>query len=220
VGYPVGYFYGYVHDGIYQSNEDVRLHPSNINEVFPGDIKFKDVNGDGIIDEQDRTMIGNPTPDFTYGFSLNLNYKGFDFGADFMGVYGNEIFRNWNRNAFAQFNFQEERLSRWNGIGTSNWEPILNSSRANNRLISNYYIEDGSFFRVRNIQLGYNFNKQTLDKIKLKSLRVFLNAQNPFTFTNSTGYTPEIGGSAVEFGVDTGTYPVPSIYTLGVNLNF
>lgn len=220
VGYPVGYFYGYVHDGIYQSNEDVRLHPNSINEVFPGDIKYKDVNGDGIVDEQDRTMIGNPTPDFTYGFSLNLSYKGFDFGADFMGVYGNEIFRNWNRNAFAQFNFQEERLNRWTGIGTSNWEPVLNSSRANNRLISSYYMEDGSFFRVRNIQLGYNFNKQTLDKIKLKSLRVFLNAQNPFTFTNSTGYTPEIGGSAVEFGVDNGTYPVPSIYTLGVNLNF
>lgn len=220
IGYPIGYFYGYVHDGIYQSNEDVRLHPSNINEVFPGDIKYKDVNGDGVIDEQDRTMIGNPTPDFTYGFSLNLNYKGFDLGAEFMGVYGNEIFKNWNRNAFAQFNFQEERLDRWNGIGSSNWEPILNSSRANNRLISSYYIEDGSFFRVRNIQVGYNLNKQTLDKIKLKSLRVFLNAQNPFTFTNSTGYTPEIGGSAVEFGVDGGTYPVPSIYTIGVNLNF
>lgn len=220
VGYPIGYFYGYVHDGIYQSNEDVRLHPSAINEVFPGDIKYKDINEDGIIDEQDRTMIGDPTPDFTYGFSLSLNYKGFDFGAEFMGVYGNEIFRNWNRNAFAQFNFQEERLERWNGIGTSNWEPILNSSRANNRLISSYYIEDGSFFRVRNIQIGYNLNKRTLDKIKLKSLRVFLNAQNPFTFTNNTGYTPEIGGSAIEFGVDGGTYPVPSIYTLGINLNF
>lgn len=219
-GYPIGYFYGYVHDGIYQSNEDVRLNPSNLNEVFPGDIKYKDVNGDGMISEDDRTMIGNPTPDFTYGFTVGLKYKDFDFGADFMGVYGNEIFRRWNQQPYAQFNYQVQRLDRWHGIGTSNWQPILNDARTNNQLTSSYFIEDGSFFRVRNIQLGYNLNKRVLDKIKLKSLRVFLNAQNPFTFANNTGYTPEIGGSAIEFGVDNGTYPVPAIYTLGVNMNF
>src|SRR5690606_39502396 len=109
---------------------------------------------------------------------------------------------------------QKHQLDSWHGVGTSNWEPII-SSRANNRLVSSYYIEDGSFFRVRNIQLGYRFNQQTLERLGLKSLRIFLNAQNPWTFTNATGFTPEIGGSATSFGVDGGTYPVPAIYTLG-----
>ncbi|MFD2965859.1 SusC/RagA family TonB-linked outer membrane protein [Sphingobacterium bambusae] len=221
LGNPIGYFYGYVSDGIYQTNEDIRISPTNtLNEVFPGDIKYRDINGDGKIDQNDRTLIGNPTPDFTYGISLGLNYKGLDFSADFMGVYGNEIFRDWNRGAFAQFNYQTERLGRWNGVGTSNWEPILHSGRANNRLVSDYWIEDGSFFRLRNVQVGYRFNTEMLNQIKIKSLRVYLNAQNLFTATNSTGYTPEIGGSATSFGVDKGTYPLPAVYTFGVNLNF
>lgn len=219
-GYPIGYFYGLVSDGIYQTDTEIRQSPTNeINEVKPGDIKFRDVNGDGVITQDDRTMIGNPTPDFIYGISMSLNYRGFDLGVDLTGVYGNEIFRDWNRNPFSQFNFQAHQLDRWHGVGTSNWEPII-ASRPNNRLVSTYFIEDGSFFRVRNLQLGYRFNQQTLDRLGLKSLRIFLNAQNPWTFTNSTGFTPEIGGSATSFGVDGGTYPVPAIYTLGVNLNF
>lgn len=221
VGYPIGYFYGYESDGIYQTQEEIRLSPANtLNEVQPGDIKYRDVDGNNQIDQNDRTLIGNPTPDFTYGLSLGLSYKGFDFSADFMGVYGNEIFRDWNRGTFAQFNYQKERLDRWNGVGTSNWEPILNPSRSNNTLVSSYWIEDGSFFRLRNVQLGYNFNSQLLQSWRMKALRVFVNAQNPFTLRNSTGYTPEIGGSATAFGIDGGTYPVPAIYTLGVNLNF
>jgi TonB-linked SusC/RagA family outer membrane protein len=220
-GYPIGYFFGYVADGIYQTEADFIQSPSSaVGDVFPGDIKYKDMNNDGIINEADRTNIGNPTPDFTYGASLSAKYKGFDAGVDMTGVYGNEIFRQWNRNTFAQFNYQEQRMDRWNGPGTSNWEPILNTSRSNNYLPSSYWIEDGSFFRIRNVQLGYNFSRTTLEKIKLKSLRVYVNAQNLKTFTNSTGFTPEIGGSATAFGVDSGTYPVPVIYTFGLNLNF
>lgn len=219
VGYPIGYFYGYVSDGIYQTNEEFRVSPTHPNAQI-GDIKFQDTDNNGEIDEADRTIIGNPTPDLTYGFSFNLNYKGFDLGADFMGVYGNEIFRNWNRNSFAQFNFLTDRLERWHGVGTSNWEPIMDSGRSNNLLPSTYFIEDGSFFRLRNLQLGYNFNEDLLTRLKVKSLRIFVNAQNMFTLANNTGYTPEIGGSATSFGVDNGTYPVPTIYTFGVNLNF
>ncbi|PWJ59631.1 TonB-linked SusC/RagA family outer membrane protein [Dyadobacter jejuensis] len=220
-GYPIGYFWGYVSDGIYQNEVEFIKSPiSTIGNVSPGDIKYKDVNGDGIISEADRTMIGNPTPDLTYGASLSAKYKGFDAGIDFTGVYGNEIFRQWNRNTFAQFNYQTERLDRWNGEGTSNWEPILSTARSNNYLPSNYWIEDGSFFRIRNVQLGYNFTAEQLKALGLKSLRVYVNAQNLKTFTNSTGYTPEIGGSATAFGVDNGTYPVPRIYTFGINLNF
>ena len=219
VGYPIGYFYGYISDGIYQTDEEFRVSPVHTGARL-GDIKFRDVDGNGVIDEGDRTLIGNPSPDFTYGFSLNFNYKNFDIGTDFMGVYGNEIFRNWNRNAFAQFNFLEDRLGRWHGEGTSNWEPIMDSGRSSNLLSSTYFIEDGSFFRLRNLQLGYNFNQDLMDRLKIKSLRVFINAQNVFTLRNSTGYTPEIGGSATAFGVDDGTYPVPAIYTFGLNLSF
>jgi len=221
VGYPIGYFYGYVHDGIYQNDADIANSPENtINQVQPGDIKYKDVNGDNVINEQDRTLIGNPTPDFTYGLSVGVVYRQFDLGIEFMGVQGNELFRDWNRNQFAQFNFQQDRLDRWHGEGTSNWEPILNTSRANNRLISSYFIEDGSFVRVRNIQIGYNFAPEFMSRLRLKNARVFVNAQNPFTFARNTGYTPEIGGSAISFGVDNGTYPVPAVYTFGVNFNF
>ncbi len=220
-GFPIGYFYGYVHDGIYQSNTEVTKSPvSNIGTVSAGDIKYKDVNGDGKITTDDRTIIGNPTPDFMYGGSVNTSYKGFDLGVDVQGVYGNEIFRAWNQGTFADFNYQEQRTARWNGPGTSNWEPILNTKRSNNYQNSTYWIEDGSFFRIRNLQLGYAFNQNILSKARVKSLRIYLNAQNLATFTNSTGYTPEIGGSATGFGIDNGTYPVPAIYTVGINLNF
>ena len=220
-GYPIGYFYGYQHDGIYQSYADILASPnSTIGAVLPGDIKYKDVDGDGSITTKDRTIIGNPTPDFTYGGGANLAYKGLDFGIDFQGVYGNEIYRTWNQGTYADFNYQVHRVDRWRGEGTSNWEPILHTGRANNYQNSSYWIEDGSFFRIRNVQLGYRLNTDVLSRIKVKSLRVYVNAQNIATFANNTGYTPEIGGSATSFGVDGGTYPVPAIYTIGLNLNF
>ncbi len=220
-GFPIGYFYGYEVAGVYQNEVDVVRSPaSSIGQVGPGDLKYADTNGDGSITEDDRTMIGNPTPDFTYGLNLTLNYRGFDLSVEGNGVYGNEIFRDWNRGTFAQFNFQRGRLDRWNGEGTSNWEPILHTGHSTNYVPSSYWIEDGSYFRIRNLQLGYNFKKEMLNRVKLKSLRVFVNAQNLITFTNSTGFTPEIGGSTIAFGVDDGTYPLPAIYTFGLNLNF
>lgn len=220
-GYPIGYFYGFVHDGIYQTNTEILKSPANtISAVQPGDIKFRDVNGDGKIDTEDRTLIGNPTPDFIYGGTLSLSYKGLDLGVDLQGVYGNEIFRTWNQGTFADFNYPIEKLERWNGIGTSNWEPILSTKRAVNYQNSSYWIEDGSFFRIRNVQLGYAFGQNLLSRVKIKSLRVYVNAQNLATFANNTGYTPEIGGSATSFGIDNNTYPVPAVYSAGINLNF
>ena len=220
-GFPIGYFYGYVHDGIYQTNFEILKSPANtISVVQPGDIKFKDVNGDGKITVDDRTVIGNPTPDFTYGGSFNVTFKGFDLGLDLQGVYGNEIYRAWNQGTFADFNYLSGREDRWNGVGTSNWEPILSTKRAINYQNSSYWIEDGSFFRIRNLQLGYRFSTKFLSSANIKSLRFYINAQNLATFTNSTGYTPEIGGNATGFGIDNGTYPVPAVYTAGFNLNF
>lgn len=220
-GFPIGYFYGYVHDGIYQSNTEIAKSPvSQIGTVLPGDIKYKDIDGDGEITVDDRTFIGNPTPDFTYGGNITLAYKGLDLSIDLQGVYGNEIFRAWNQGTFADFNYLTGRLERWTGPGTSNWEPVLSTKRPVNYQNSSYWIEDGSFFRIRNLQLGYTFGGNFLTKAKIKSFRIYVNAQNLATFANNTGYTPEIGGSSTAFGVDNGTYPVPAVYSVGLNLNF
>ncbi|HBG57845.1 MULTISPECIES: SusC/RagA family TonB-linked outer membrane protein [unclassified Proteiniphilum] len=220
-GYPVGHFFGYKVAGVYQNREDVKTYyPNKVGSVAPGDLKFVDIDGDGEITQDDRTMIGNPTPDFTYGFNISLNYKKFDLGIDLMGVYGNEIYRTWDDPTYAQLNYLTKRMSRWNGEGSSNWEPILNPSRSINLINSEYFIEDGSFFRIRNLQLGYTFNDELLQRIFLKSLRIYANVQNLKTWTRNTGYTPEIGGSALAFGIDGGTYPMPMIYTFGVNLTF
>ncbi len=222
-GFPIGYFYGYEVEGVYQTNADVLLSPtSTLGTYGPGDLKFKDLNGDGKIDDQDRTIIGNPTPDFTYALNLNLNYKNWSLGIDLQGVYGNEILRNWgNGSTFAQFNYRKARLDAWNGEGTSNWEPIINDgNNYNTNNVSNYMIEDGSYVRLRNIQLGYNFNSNTAKSIGLSSLRIYLNAQNLVTWRNNSGFTPEAGGTPTQFGVDNGGYPLPIITTMGVNVTF
>lgn len=220
-GYPVGHFFGYKVAGIYQNREDVKTYyPNSVGSVAPGDLKFADVNGDEAITQEDRTMIGNPTPDFTYGLSLNLDYRNFDLSVEMMGVYGNEIYRTWDDPTYAQLNYLTNRLKRWNGEGTSNWEPILNPSHSINLINSNYFIEDGSFFRIKNVQLGYTFESAFLQRVYLRSLRLFANVQNLKTWTRNTGYTPEIGGSALAFGIDGGTYPMPMIYTFGLNLTF
>ncbi|WP_179004799.1 SusC/RagA family TonB-linked outer membrane protein [Winogradskyella forsetii] len=220
-GQPIGSFYGYIVDGIYQSNADIAaLPPSTLGSYAPGDFKYRDVNGDGEITPDDRTKIGNPTPDFTYGFYLNLKYKNFTLGMDFQGVYGNEIYRNWgNGNSFTQFNFRTERAGRWNGSGTSNWEPRLFSTEYNS-LPSTYMIEDGSYIRLRNIQLGYTLQNKLLEKLKLQQVKIYANVQNLYTWSDTSGFTPEAGGSPTSFGVDTSGYPLPIISTVGVNLTF
>ncbi len=222
-GYPIGYFYGYVVEGLYQSYADKLASPRVVGYDYgPGDFKYKDINGDGVIDTKDRTMIGNPTPDFMYGISLQANYKGFDFGIDFNGVYGNEIYRFWGSSElpFTTFNYPAFKMNRWTGEGTSNWDPILGANHTINRLPSTYGIEDGSYFRIRNIQLGYNFKPELLKKVSIKSIRVFANVQNLKTFKRNSGYTPEFGGTATSFGIDNGNGPVPLVFTGGINVTF
>ena len=220
-GYPIGYFYGYKVEGVYQNENDIRFSPMNsVGTVTPGDLKFTDVNGDGKITDKDRTMIGNPTPDVTYGFNLQLGWKNLDLSVDMMGVYGNEIYRNWGSSSYAQLNYRAEQLGRWHGEGTSNWEPLLDPSHKINQEASTYFIEDGSFFRIRNIELGYNFDKHLLNRIRMQALRIYANVQNLKTWGRNGGYTPEVGGSAISFGIDGGGYPMPAVYTLGFNLTF
>jgi len=223
-GLPIAYFYGYVVDGIVQSYADKLASPVNtLGDYGPGDLKFKDISGpdgvpDGKITSDDRTMIGNPTPDFTYGFSATLNYKDFDLSVDFQGVYGNEIWRAWgNGSTYSVFNYRKDRLKRWTTAGSSNWEPRVGNDAINN-LPSTYMIEDGSYFRLRNVQLGYNIPKKILSNTGISSLRLYLSGQNLFTWKNNSGFTPEAGGSAISFGIDNGGYPVPAITSFGINI--
>ncbi|MDO5607867.1 MAG: TonB-dependent receptor [Capnocytophaga sp.] len=220
-GYPIGHFFGYKVQGVYQNYQDIADSPTNtLASVAPGDLKFADLDGDGQITPADRTMIGNPTPDYTYGINLSAGYKNFDLGIELMGVYGNEIYRGWGEASYAILNYTSNRMERWNGEGTSNWEPILNNARAINQMNSNYFIEDGSFFRIRNVQLGYSLPDALLERLKVKKIRMFANVQNLKTWSKNTGYTPEIGGSALAFGIDNGTYPMPMIMTYGINITF
>lgn len=220
-GHSIAHFYGYEVIGVYQNEEDIYQSPTNtLATASPGDLKFRDIDGDGKITQADRTQIGKPTPDAYYGFSVNMGYKGFDLSVDMMGVYGNEIYRSWDRHTYAQLNFLSDRMNRWNGEGTSNWEPILHRGRALNTMASSYYVEDASFFRIKNVQLGYTFSPSLLKKIYLKSLRIYANVDNLKTWKKNTGYVPEIGGSALKSGIDAGTYPMAAIYTFGINLTF
>lgn len=223
-GNPIGYFYGYVVEGVYQSYADKLASPTaNLgNSYGPGDLKYKDVNGDGFITTDDRTMIGNPTPDFTYGGNVTLRYKGFDLSVDMQGVYGNEVYRYWGSSElpYTKYNYPAFKMNRWHGEGTSNWDPILGDDHSTNRLPSTYGVEDGSYFRIRNLQIGYNFNADMLKKVKIKSMRAFFNVQNLKTWKRNSGYSPEFGGSPTSFGIDTGTNPIPMIMSGGINVNF
>ncbi len=220
-GYPIGYFYGYKVAGVYQSQAEIDNSPKNtLATVTPGDLKFADVNHDGEITPEDRTMIGNPTPDFTYGLSFSVDYRNWSLSMEMMGQHGNEIFRTWDNYNYAQFNYLAQRMNRWHGEGTSNSQPLLNTKHAINTLNSEYYIEDGSFFRIRNVQLAYTFDRTLISKIRLQALRVYMNIQNLKTWKHNTGYTPELGGNATSFGVDNGSYPVPAVYTFGINVTF
>lgn len=225
VGYPIGYFYGYVVEGLYQSYADVLRSPeaSGVGGSYgPGDFKFKDVNGDGVITPDDRTMIGNPSPDFTYGGSVTLSYKGFSLGIDINGVYGNEVFRTWAslESPFQRVNYAAMQMDRWHGEGTSNWVPILGQSHRFNYNGSTYNIEDGSYIRLRNLQLAYSIAPSILDRVGIKTVKVYVNAQNLKTWKNNSGYTPEYGGDATAFGFDFGGNAIPRIMSVGLNVTF
>ena len=191
-GDPIGSFYGYVVDGVYQNAQDSATSPNA--GYHPGDLKFHDVNGDGKISTDDRTIIGNPTPKSIYGFALALNFRGFDLGIDFQGVSGNQIFRSWGNGVnYARINYRAARINRWHGDGTSNFEPWLNDFSAADQLASTYMIEDGSYLRIRNAQIGYTFSQNLLAKAHIKSARFYISAQNLKTFKHNSGYTPEFG---------------------------
>ncbi len=218
-GKPIGYFYGLETDGIFQNVDEVAAHATQANAA-PGDIRFVDQNNDGIIDANDRVDIGNPIPDATMGFNLSINYKQFDFGAYAFASVGNEIVRNYERNQ-PLVNKSVYAIDRWVGEGTSNTTPRLTTGATSNTLFSDYFVEDGSFVRLQNAQVGYTFPQAFMDRFGADKLRLYVSANNIFTFTEYRGYDPSASsGSPIGAGIDQGYYPVPRTFLLGVNLNF
>lgn len=219
-GVPVGSYYGYKVEGIFQNAADVAAAPKQ-EGAQAGSFKFADINGDGVINEADKTFLGSPIPDLTYGFGLNMAYNAFDFAVDFQGVAGNEIY-NFNRNQrFGNENWDYDFYkNRWHGAGTSNTYPLTTNDQ---RIIkpNSFYVEDGSFFRLRNVQVGYSLPMDMVKGMGLNKFRLYLSAQNPFTISKYTGFSPEIMNTdRVQMGIDNNIYPISAIYTMGVNVTF
>ncbi|HRZ96176.1 MAG TPA: TonB-dependent receptor [Paludibacter sp.] len=221
VGHSVGAIYGYVQEGIFQNQAEISSYYPAPWTSKPGDIRYKDLNGDEKITSADRDFIGRTIPTFTYGFSLNAAYKNFDTNIDFSGVYGNDIINAKKLPTYAQFNFYTTSLNRWHGEGTSTFEPSLNTAQGHNFESSTNLLESGAYMRLRSVQLGYNFSQSLIKKINLTKVRIYANAQNLLTFKQNSGFTPEIGGSILSGSIDSGgTYPIPTTYSLGLTVNF
>ena len=216
-GFPLGYFAGYQTDGIFQNQTEINNSAVTNVAAQPGDLKFVDQNGDGVIDLDDRVDLGNPLPDATMGFNLTFDYKNWDFGAFLFASIGNDIVRNYERNQ-QLVNKPIAYLNRWTGEGSTNTDPRVSIGATSNTVFSDYYVEDGSFVRLQNAQLGYTFNN---NDGKVQKLRVYLSGQNLFTLTKYSGYDPTAGtGAPIGGGVDQGFYPSARTILLGINLKF
>jgi hypothetical protein len=223
VGQPIGYFFGLVTDGIFQNQAEVNAHPSQLAlgaNAAPGDIRFKDINGDGVINANDRTNIGDPIPDAIMGLNLQFNYKNFDFVSYIFASVGNDMIRNYERD-LTDVNRLNYTLDRWTGEGTSNSVPRVTTAATSNRIFSDFFVEDASFIRLQNIQLGYTLPSSLTERMKLKKLRVYASANNLLTLTRYQGFDPGAStGQPIGGGIDYGFYPLPKTFMLGLNVNF
>ncbi|EGK02507.1 SusC/RagA family TonB-linked outer membrane protein [Dysgonomonas gadei] len=219
-GMPSPYFYGYRTDGILQTQEEADEYNFKYGEnAKPGDVRFKNLNGDDKIDDEDRDMIGKPNPDWTFGLTLNAEWKGLDFYAFFQGVTGNKIFDISKRSDIPRQNLPSWMLDRWTGPGTSNKIPRLVAGEDNrNWRASDLYIKNGAYCRLKNIQLGYTIPASITRKASIDRLRIYVAAENLLTFTKYDGFDPEIGDG--DMGVDKGIYPQARTITLGASISF
>ena len=223
VGKPIGYFYGYKTDGIFQNQAEVAAHPSQLSlgaEANPGDLRFVDVNGDGLINSSDRTNIGDPIPEATMGFNLQMNYKNFDFAIYTFASVGNDMVRNYERN-LTDVNRLNYVLDRWTGEGSTNSTPRVTTSASGNSTFSSYFVEDASYLRIQNMQLGYALNPKYSEKVGITKIRLYAGVNNLYTFTKYKGFDPGASnGAPIGGGIDYGFYPIPRTYLLGLNINF
>lgn len=221
-GYAPGYFFGFKTDGLFQNQAEVNAWATQPG-AQPGDIKFVDLNKDGVINSDDRTYLGNPFPDFTMGWSLNLQYKGFDFTSFVYASVGNEVYRAYERN-LAMTNKFRNVLGRWTGEGSTNnaSTPRFSFVDANNNTrVSDRYIEDGSFIKIKNLQLGYTLpSVNALQKRNISKVRIYAQVKNALTFTKYSGFDPEISGGIFDTGVDRGFYPQARSWAVGLDIKF
>jgi TonB-dependent starch-binding outer membrane protein SusC len=220
-GFTPGYFFGFKTDGLFQNQADITKGATQSN-AQPGDIRFVDVNGDGKIDDNDRTKIGDPFPDFTMGWGLSLSYKGFDFNTFLYASIGNDIYRAYERN-LAMTNKFRGVLGRWTGEGTTNeaTNPRYSFTDANNNgRVSDRYVEDGSFVKIKDLQLGYTLPASVYKNKMFSKIRVYAQVKNLYTFTKYTGFDPEIAGGIFDTGIDRGSYPQARTYSMGIDFKF
>ncbi len=227
VGTPMGVFYGVKTDGIFQTQEEVNTYVGTTGSKIqpnakPGDIKFIDANGDGKISDADRVTMGSPYPDFTGGLNLNLEYKGFDMNMFIYAALGQEVYDATRRYDMNGTNYRADWLNRWTGPGTSNYYPRVTfvDDNQNMKTVSDFFIHDGNYVRLRNITLGYTLPKNMTEYLKIKNIRFYVTAENLLTFTKYKGYDPEIGGGVFSNGIDHGIYPQARTVIGGVNITF
>jgi TonB-linked SusC/RagA family outer membrane protein len=225
VGQPYNSFYGFKTAGIFQNFEEVNAYTGPEGNVIqpnavPGDFRWVDTNNDGTITDEDKQFLGNPLPKFTFGLTLNMNYKNFDFMVFAQGATGNEIFQGLRRLDIQNANYPTKALGRWRGEGTSNDYPRLtdNDTNENFSRMSDFYLEEGDFVRIKLAQLGYTIPKYLLDGVGVQKMRFYVTGENLLTLTDYTGFDPEIGGDV--FGIDRGYYPQARSILFGANITF
>ncbi|HTN08563.1 TonB-dependent receptor [Agriterribacter sp.] len=225
-GRPIGEFVGLDVLGVFQTAAEIQQYVSKDGVVLmpnavPGDLKMRNVNEDGVIDDKDRVVLGNPNPKFTYGFNTSFNYRQFDLSLDFQGIAGVEIYNANIGLRFGTENFSEDFYNnRWHGEGTSNTYPSVYLAGGLNPRSNSFYVSDGSYFRIRNAQLGYTIASAITDRWKISKLRVYVDAQNALNFFSYKGFSPEVGGTPTRAGVDNDVYPLYATYRFGVNVTF
>lgn len=218
-GLPIGSFFGYRVAGVFQTQEELNQFPV-LSGQRVGDLRYEDINGDGVIDPDDRTVLGSYIPDFLMGLNLEFGYRGLQLQLDFQGQFGNEIYNGKRAVRPELYNFESFVLDRWTGPGTSTTQPRL-STGGINYTPSDWLIEDGSFVRLRSASLLYTLPRNLLTKLKLQNGTIFLRGTNVFTLTDFSGYSPEIASQNVlSSGIDLGVYPITTVYTLGLNFSF
>ena len=220
VGLPVGAFYGYRVAGVFQNEEELASLPSIGGEEV-GDLRFEDVDGNGVIDGDDRVYLGSPIPTLTYGFNGGFEWKGLDFSIDFWGQSGNKVFNQKETARFGVYNWEQHVYDRWTPENPSDTEPRITNGGHNYR-VSDRFVLDGGFFRLRNITIGYSLPTEWLEKLHINQLRVYATGQNLWTQQNYTGYSPEFPNSGNPFvvGFDNGAYPVTKSFQGGIELRF
>lgn len=226
VGQPIGQFFGLQVVGVFQTQEEINAYKTSGGTVIqpnavPGDFKFKDVNNDGVIDDKDRVVLGNPNPKYSYGLNTTWNYRNFDLTLDVQGVAGVQVYNANLGLRYGTENFSEDFYKhRWHGPGTSNTYPSANIGGGQNYRSNSYYVENGSYIRLRNVQLGYTLPVAWTNKLMISKLRIYANAQNALNLFKYRGFSPEIGGGPTLAGVDVNVYPLYATYTFGLNITF